>query len=487
MARTKKTKAADKPAKRVKAVKPEKSAAKKKTGIKMSTKIVLACAAVVIAAGGIVGGIFLARGRGPKIVTSRYETVSARKAANEGNSAPVSAAGSEGESDLYVMTSSGVSKDKQTNYYLFYMGYVKNAPVAYKTAYSYDGITPITISYEKSAATEKATEDTVTVIHENTNSNSVSVGAEMEFSTGFPLVTKAEWTVSASYGHEWINTVSTENTHTTIKTEMESISESISATIGEHNEKPGKYRYALFGLTDVYYQFTVKASDSSVIKTDAVYSARGSSLAWGIDFEPNALGEFGKTGDGEKFTAPVIDFSKITPNEKNVIDGPEAPPPPTSKKTAMSLTTGELQGKLELTGDKNIDSEKGKATTWEFRITDLKTENPQTTEGTVTYAGFYFNYEYTVKENKGDHSTIKYSGTHHVNMSAYKIIKLNSPPSFYASGNLTGELRGWYELGWWNYGFIRKLEGVLDSSGGDDAKIIACKISFLIEFEESLE
>jgi hypothetical protein len=75
--------------------------------------------------------------------TGRYETVSvstANRAADGGNPG-------------YVLVNSGYRGD--TYYYLYYLGYVKNTPIAYRPSLYYNGTTPITITFEQSNVTEE--------------------------------------------------------------------------------------------------------------------------------------------------------------------------------------------------------------------------------------------------------------------------------------------------------------------------------------------
>jgi hypothetical protein len=155
----------------------------------------------------------------------------------------------------------------------------------------------------------------------------VTAGVEATAGTGDSSPVKAETKVSVqaaltgSYG----GSIATESTYETTNTFAEGQSESITATIGEHDEAFGQYRYALFGSTDVYYEVEIDASTRAVKKAEIIQCARGDTLAWGIDFTPQGqTTEFGKTGGGDNFAIPDIDFKTIDAPTK---EG-EMPPAP---------------------------------------------------------------------------------------------------------------------------------------------------------------
>jgi hypothetical protein len=116
---------------------------------------------------------------------------------------------------------------------------------------------------------------------------------------------------------------------------MRETSDSLEATIGEHNEAAGKYRYSLFGTTDVYLVLTTDTNKNFVIKNDAYFTvcARPSSYAWGIDYEPDMEGSFAKTGTGELLELPNIDKTSLPVPEKQ-IDWSQVPNQELAKPTA---------------------------------------------------------------------------------------------------------------------------------------------------------
>jgi hypothetical protein len=71
-------------------------------------------------------------------------------------------------------------------------------------------------------------------------------------------------------------------------------------SIGEHGQPSGKYRYSLFCTTDVYYVLIINEEEEIEIVTDYIaICARPASYAWGVDYEPDFSGNFGKTAAGD--------------------------------------------------------------------------------------------------------------------------------------------------------------------------------------------
>jgi hypothetical protein len=269
----------------------------------------------------------------------RYETV------------PVSSRGSGQESS--VLANLARSADSTTYYYLYYLGYVTNVPVAYKTAYYYNGTTPITITFEKNWVTEDTITQSTTKTKEETTTwnwgGTVTVGVEAEAGAIFAKA-KVTGSVSASASYELAQALSTSNTLETARMKAEGESESISATIGDHGEAPGTYRYALFGTTDVYCLFEVDPATRAIRGIQYETCARESSYAWGIDFDPAAIPKFGKTGGGDLLEIPDIDFTTVAA-PTDTLEGPPAPPP--ELKTVYPATSASDGGIV--TDDRVVD------------------------------------------------------------------------------------------------------------------------------------
>jgi hypothetical protein len=281
-----------------------------------------------------------------------------------------------GDTEPYKLAASYKNTANTTHTYLYYMGYVQSVPMAYKTSYFYNGITPITITWEKNWATEEGIAQSLTKAKDETWSvnSSVTVGMEITAKGGVPLVAEAEIkaSVSATVGSEYGGTISTSQTYETTQSKVSGESESISATIGEHGEPNGNYRYALFGVTDVFCSFEVDPATHAIKKVEIIECVRATSLAWGIDY--STANDFGQTGSSGKFEPPVVDFATL-PDPTIVLEGTPQPVPqeravtktnfqdiPTAKITyghiggsdaemntgPASVTTGEIEAKFSI-------------------------------------------------------------------------------------------------------------------------------------------
>jgi hypothetical protein len=285
-----------------------------------------------------------------------------------------------GGGPAYMLANSGYKGD--SDYYLYYLGYVKNVPIAYKTQYQYDGITPITITFEKNWVNEETITQSTTETVEKTSmfhiEGNITVGVASEAGA---IIAKAKnsFSVSISWGGEWSTAISTEDTLETATTKAAGESESITATIGEHGEEAGTYRYALFGVTDFYVLYKVNKTTRAVEEATVTTCARASTYAWGIDFDPNAIPEFGKTGGGDLFEVPDIDFTDEPPLtnelEEETVNTPY-------KNTTMPLSVS-ATGASVISGQNLMiaGSQNGVNTDWKFEVKSMNLINERTIAG----------------------------------------------------------------------------------------------------------
>ncbi len=208
------------------------------------------------------------------------------------------------------------AQDSDSNYYVYLLGNVNKVPVTYQDAIIYNGQTPITIAYEKSDLTEKSVEESITRAVEETTSSSFDVGAN--FSTMLRIGNAdsfwgAEITAGANlnWGSEDAKTRSTSDTVTTVQTKVEGTKSTIESTIGNYGEPAGKYRYSLFATSDVYYVLITNKENTEIREHYVSVLARPLSYAWGIDYDPDEGGNFGKTDPGELLEIPQLDISSL--------------------------------------------------------------------------------------------------------------------------------------------------------------------------------
>ncbi|MDR2906875.1 MAG: hypothetical protein LBU91_02660 [Bacteroidales bacterium] len=206
--------------------------------------------------------------------------------------------------------------DAENFYYVFLLGHVNYVPIAYKDAVMYDGKTAMTISYSRENATEEAIMESTTTAVENTvsNTSTVSVGVEATF-LGFGA------NVSTEFSWENSETRSTANTYETSLSKINGETLSMSATVGENNEPEGKYRYSLFATTDVFYVLVLNKSDRTQLQSYTTVFARPETYAWGIDYEPDPAGNFGKTAAGDLLEIPELNYNTLPePTEELISD-----------------------------------------------------------------------------------------------------------------------------------------------------------------------
>ncbi|MDR3122694.1 MAG: hypothetical protein LBU16_02820 [Treponema sp.] len=359
--------------------------------------------------------------------TGRYETVpvsGANRAANGGSQA-------------YRLASSGYKGDSY--YYLYYLGYVKQVPIVHKEQWQYNGTTPITFTYEKNWVNEesitKSTTETVEKASKFHLDGSVTVGVEAEAGAIFA---KAKTTLSAtlSWGGEWSKSISTADTLETAKTKTEGESEGISVTIGDHGEEVGTYRYALFGVTDFYVLYKVNKDTRAVEEETLITCARASTYAWGIDFDSSLdEPEFGKTGGGDPFEIPAIDFTALeAPTEaleEETVNTPYI-------NTTMPLSVS-AQGASLISGTfLNAADPNGVNTGWKFEVKSMTLTNERTIAGERSYGGLDIVLSYTVT-GYNNHSVMRIDKTHTVDLSDRRVTQVIGEPQT-ITGTITGKM-----------------------------------------------
>jgi hypothetical protein len=425
---------------------------KRKCGVFFGFAVVLTAAIVILA------GCELGTNSDTGGDTGRYETVSvstASRAADGGNPG-------------YVLVNSGYKGD--TYYYLYYLGYVKNTPIAYRPSLYYDGTTPITITFEKSDVTEETITESTERTKEFTSTVHVglkaTVGAEAE---GGVIFTKAKVTASieAEVSHEWANMTSTSNTLETARMEAEGLTDGFSVTIGDHGEAEGSYRYALFSITDAYVLYEVPKGSADAQTATFTTCARANTYTWAMDFEPGKTPVFGKTGAGDLFEIPDIDFTTVDAPTEEMEDELEPPPPPSEFKNTPHWVLASLRTRAEKTNGVNGDiaSKKNQTTSWELELTSMELQN-QRADG--TWGRLALNFTLIVSEGSFDWTVLKMTATQTVDLTNFKVTQMISTAPQKLNGSVTGERHGWINyIDTQGNEVITSLNLQLDGSGSD--------------------
>jgi hypothetical protein len=258
---------------------------------------------------------------------------------------------------------------------------------------------------------------------------------------------------------------STSNTLETAKAKAEELKDGFSVTIGDHGEAEGSYRYTLFSITDAYVLYEVPKGSADAEKATFTTCARANTYTWAMDFEPGRTPVFGKTGPGDLFEIPAIDFTQVDAPTDELEDELEPTPPPSEFKNTELWVLASLRTRAEKTNGVNGDiaSKKNQTTSWELELTSMDLQN-QRTDG--TWGRLALNFTLIVKEGSIDYTVLKMTATQTVDLTSYKVIKMISTAPQKLNGSVTGECR-------WVYGIITgndvitSLNLQLDGSGSD--------------------
>ena len=249
----------------------------------------------------------------PGVPTLRYETVP--YGSNE------STVKSGGEADNLVFW----DYEGEYNHYFFVLGYVRNAPLAYRTAVYYNGVTNLTVEYSFSNFTQESISSSITEASEYTTtlSRSTNWGQEIGVTAGIETggiakLLGAKGKIEGSYKNSWggseseskTDSRSFSNTYETSTIKANEIKEGLTFTVGNDGEPAGMYRWALFSITDVYFSVVTDRAKTRVVEADIIFCARPTQY-WEIDYDPERGGSFGKTASGELLQIPEIELSQL--------------------------------------------------------------------------------------------------------------------------------------------------------------------------------
>ena len=373
--------------------------------------------------------------------------------------------------DNFELVESGRSHDEGTWYFLYYMGFINSAPIAFREAVHFTGVTPVTVSFTQTEQTSEMVSHALSQSFSETVSRTGTVGASVSVSAsgGFAPFASVEVSASASVsmaisrGQTW----SSSDTFTVANTRIRGLSQTLSATIGNNNEPAGNYRWSLMGTTDVFLMVRVDSNTHQVIDAEVIHAVREATLAWRLEFSPD-IG-FSRTGGGGDFMIGTEDFvftaadrperrfdSSPCPGECGC-DGEGACGRPmctcVSEPIAhLNFTTGRFVGDAAgggtgtrvSGGDNNIGSENNRATDWNFRVTGMELVQPR---GDGTYGAVQVTVEYNVHEVWSNFTHLRITRTHTFDFGTRRVESLVQGTTEGAqSGRIMHQNHGWNRI-----------------------------------------
>ena len=399
--------------------------------------------------------------------TPRYKTVPYSKIPLSKSAASKSAA-----PNYEVMLS---AYDNTYYYYVLYLGYVERVPVLFRDAVSWTGspAAGLTVGFSREEADEKMVSNSITTAITETVSKeqevNYSVAVELEanakaglFGTGAGW--RAQLGVTAGGSTTWGSSTerSRESTSETALTKSTGSSDSLEFTI-TGDDPHGKYRYTLFGTTDVYMVVQIKTSKQSMDDITDYYvsfCARPATYAWGVDYEPNQNGTFKKNVDSELLELPNIDVENLEVPTTKVSDAAiPKPAQPTADPAGGSyygdidvkLSSANSDSKIYYTTDTSTPNASSALYTDTSPIkikksctlkavaikegspdSDVMTENYTITPG--RQRDWYYNWAYTLSRAEGG-SVTKVQGDSEIGSSSGKNIDWDIQVDLRPSGN----------------------------------------------------
>ncbi|MDR1257559.1 MAG: hypothetical protein LBJ86_07425 [Spirochaetaceae bacterium] len=242
---------------------------------------------------------------GMNIMDKRYETVPYKSTAESGED--------------YALIYS--TYDDTGNYYIFLLGKIKYVPVAYNPYLNYNGATPQTIRYSKSQFEQVTiTESLQTAVNHSVTygtSTELSLKAKAGFGKGL-FEASIEGSVSQKWYRDETESRSFTSTYTTETVKGFEEKNEFTATIGEHGEPAGHYRYAFFTTTDVYYVVKTNKAKTTVTESYIAFCNRPGG-SWYLDYVPSYDDTFGKTESGDLLKTPDIVLSELPAPQTEII------------------------------------------------------------------------------------------------------------------------------------------------------------------------
>ncbi|MDR3262996.1 MAG: hypothetical protein LBT30_01635 [Clostridiales bacterium] len=187
--------------------------------------------------------------------------------------------------------------DGSNNYFLLDAGYIRDIYVSTIAQVDYTGL-PMSLSKTVTETGQISNSFTETISNayyfSRTDSTKISIGADFTIPIG-KIKTSFEWTWSGTTSTT--NTKSTSSTSTTVRTFAES--QVISYSFGKNSDPIGRYRYAIYGVCDVYYKVQTSMDNQTLTEIDILMCLRSEKDQYVVRTEYSANGVFTNPTDGE--------------------------------------------------------------------------------------------------------------------------------------------------------------------------------------------
>ena len=239
--------------------------------------------------------------------------------------------------------------DGTYNYYLIDGGYIQNVPLSSGSIITYNGQTPITVSFTKTTVSETTVEQALSktisesVSKTHMNEAGGKIGVEADSIVG---IWGAKINVEGHYSRTWgtitEKTNSTTSTFSTANSFSESLSESITFTVGNAGELPGDYRLSLIATCDIYFIITTNHNNTILVDSTAVICARSNPQPrFALEYDVIG-GDFGKTDISQEINFPANFYRSLPIPEKHTTTPltPPLPPVPPSFSFLNPYSTG---------------------------------------------------------------------------------------------------------------------------------------------------
>ena len=185
--------------------------------------------------------------------------------------------------------------DGTNNYYLIDVGIISDMYISTLASVDYTGVP---IDFTKTINTsETYTNSLTTTVSESitisrTDSTKIGVGLEWENKIGIGII-GSKFTVKSNFEWNWTDTNSITNSKSTSNTEtiekQYSETQTINYKFGVNTNPHGKYRYAIYGICDVYFLLKTSNNNQELLSWETLVCARPNECFMRAEYTDNRI------------------------------------------------------------------------------------------------------------------------------------------------------------------------------------------------------